>query len=276
MTEAGLGGWLGPARPARGRGLRRQASRAVARLGLLTLTPPRPLEPISLFLCAIALFSLLFLVFPVIDLGVSHFFFSVGDGFPAAHNPVLRALRKSSGPVLMLLVAGLVARLVWELVRRGPGALMSARRSVYLLACLAVGPGLVINGLLKAHWGRPRPLAVDLFGGDAPYQTVWRMSHWCHSNCSFVSGEASSAAWFVAALVLVPARYRLAAGVPVTLYALLLSASRVAFGGHFLSDVVLSWMISGLVFAVLYRLLVSAPGVARRARTAGAPVILPV
>jgi hypothetical protein len=42
--------------------------------------------------------------------------------------------------------------------------------------------------------------------------------------------------------------------------------NRLAFGGHFLSDIVLSWAISGLVFTVLYRVMVSAPGVATRAR----------
>jgi membrane-associated phospholipid phosphatase len=143
---------------------------------------------------------------------------------------------------------------------------MVARRTCYLLAALAIGPGLVVNGILKSHWGRPRPIAVDEFGGDAPYQAVWRMSDWCQTNCSFVSGEASSSIWFVAALILVPARYRLAVGIPVVTYAVLLSANRIAFGGHFLSDVVLSWTISGLVFAALYRLMVSAPGLAQRAR----------
>ena len=97
-------------------------------------------------------------------------------------------------------------------------------------------------------------------------RTVWRISDWCQSNCSFVSGEASSAAWLVAATVLIPARLRLVLAPPVVLYALLLSLNRLAFGGHFLSDIVLSWAISGLVFTVLYRVMVSAPGVATRAR----------
>jgi membrane-associated phospholipid phosphatase len=142
-------------------------------------------------------------------------------------------------------------------------------------AALVIGPGLVVNGLFKSLWGRPRPVAVDIFGGDAPYQTVWQISDWCQSNCSFVSGEASSAAWLVAATVLIPARLRSVLVPPVVLYALLLSLNRLAFGGHFLSDIVLSWAISGLVFTVLYRVMVSAPGVATRARVRALKGVVP-
>jgi membrane-associated phospholipid phosphatase len=116
---------------------------------------------------------------------------------------------------------------------------------------------------------------VDIFGGEAPYQPVWRISDWCQSNCSFVSGEASSAAWMVAAIVLIPARQRPFLAPPVVIYGLLLSLNRLAFGGHFLSDVVLSWTISGLVFAVLFRVMVSAPGVARRSRVRAWKVVFP-
>ena len=76
----------------------------------------------------------------------------------------------------------------------------------------------------------------------------------------------SAAAWLVAATVLIPARLRPVLVPPVVLYALLISLNRLAFGGHFLSDIVLSWAISGLVFTILYRVMVSAPGVATRAR----------
>lgn len=271
MTEIGHGDAFGrPQWPARRGRLRLKLARAALRLRLLAQTPPRPFEPTTLFLGAVAVSTLLFLAFPVIDLAASQYFFSAGQGFPASQNPVLKAFRESSDHVFGLLVLGLLARLGWGLARQGLDVFMAARRTSYLLVALLIGPGLVVNGLLKSHWGRPRPVAVDQFGGDAPYQMVWQISDWCRDNCSFVSGEASSAAWFVAALVLVPRRYRFAVGIPVVIYAVLLSANRLAFGGHFLSDIVLSWSFSGLIFAVCYRLMVSAPGVAHRALGRGA------
>lgn len=276
MTETGLGEWRDAARPRTGRsGLRRRGARAIARLGLLTSTLPRVHEPITLCLAAVVMFSILFLAFPSLDLAASELFYRADAGFALSQNPLLRAFRKSADLCLAVLLTGLLGRLVWLVGRRGPGAVADARRSGFLLAALAIGPGLVVNGLLKTWWGRPRPVMVDLFGGEAPYQPVWRITDWCLSNCSFVSGEASSATWMVAALVLVPPRVRPVLAPPVIGYAVLLSLNRLAFGGHFLSDIVLSWTISGLIFAVLFRLIVSAPGVARRDRIRASRGLLP-
>lgn len=244
----------------------RRGGRALVRFRLLAGAAPRLSDPVSLSVFCVAAFSAVFLLFPGIDLAAAELFYRAGEGFPLSQDPILRAFRQSSDLVLVVLVAGLVGRLAWLLARRGGNALAAARRTGFLLLALGAGPGLVVNGVLKAWWGRPRPVMVDLFGGDAPYQLVWRVSGWCRSNCSFVSGEAASAAWFVAALVLVPARHRAAVAAPTITYAALLSVNRLAFGGHFLSDVVLSWSISALVFALLYRAVVSAPGVACRAR----------
>lgn len=264
MTEIELGQWRAAARPRVG--LRRTAARALSRLGLLTSTLPRAHEPITLCLTAVVAFSLLFLAFPGLDLATSELFYRADAGFALSQDPLLKAFRKSADLSLAILLSGLLGRLIWLIARRGMRALAGARRTIFLLAALAVGPGLIVNGLFKSWWGRPRPVMVDIFGGEAPYQPVWRISDWCQSNCSFVSGEASSAAWMVAAVVLIPAPLRPFLAPLIVAYAFLLSLNRLAFGGHFLSDVVLSWAISGLVFAILFRLMVSAPGVARRAR----------
>lgn len=264
MTEIGLGGGWGVVRPRNAR--RRWIVRGIARLRLLASTLPRLHDPIILCLVAVLGFSALFWALPVLDMASSELFYRAGAGFPLSQNLLLRAFRKSADLVLILLFIGLLGRLAWRVARHGLNALAGTRRSVFLLTALAVGPGLIVNGVLKSWWGRPRPVAVDIFGGEAPYQPVWRISDWCQSNCSFVSGEASSAAWMVAAVVLIPARLRPLLAPPVVIYALLLSLNRLAFGGHFLSDIVLSWTISGLVFAVLFRVMVSAPGVAQRAR----------
>lgn len=276
MTGIELGGWWDAARPPIGRsGMRRRIARAVSRLGLLMSTLPRLHEPITLCLTAVVMLSALFLAFPGLDLATSELFYRAGTGFALSQNPLLKAFRKSADLSLAILLTSLMGRLVWLISRRGLNALARARRSGFLLAALAIGPGLIVNGLLKTWWGRPRPVMVDIFGGEAPYQLVWRITDWCQSNCSFVSGEASSATWMVAALVLVPSHLRPLLAPLVIGYAFLLSLNRLAFGGHFLSDVVLSWAISGLVFAVLFRLIVSAPGVARRDRVRASKGLLP-
>ena len=124
---------------------------------------------------------------------------------------------------------------------------------------LAVGPGLVTNLLFKDHWGRPRPEAVDLFGGTLPFVQAWRVTNYCVANCSFISGEASSAAWLLGLAVLVPSAWRPAALKWLTGFAILVSLDRIAFGGHFLSDVLLGWGFTLLMMAIAYRLLIERP-----------------
>lgn len=195
--------------------------------------------------------SAIFWTFPAIDLTVSGWFYSPGDGFPLSRDPALRLLRASSSWVIV----GVVLIALFCILRAavtGPLACSRIRAPISLLAGLALGPGLLVNGLLKPHWGRPRPIQIDLFGGDATHQKVWVVSDWCVRNCSFVSGEASSAAWLVAAALMTPRRIRPAATLIALVYAGAVSLNRIAFGGHFLSDVVLAWLICGFTFGILH------------------------
>ena len=43
---------------------------------------------------------------------------------------------------------------------------MCGRTVVFLIATMALGPGLMANVLLKDHWGRSRPIDVKQFGGN--------------------------------------------------------------------------------------------------------------
>ncbi|MDP3379186.1 MAG: phosphatase PAP2 family protein [Brevundimonas sp.] len=218
----------------------------------------------TLALAATGLFSLYFLLFPGVDVGVSAAFHTAGEGFALSSDPALRALRKSSTIVLGLILLGVIGRIVFRLIaRRSLGR--DLRRGGFLLIGLAVGPGLLVNTVLKGLWGRPRPVHTEMFGGDTPYVPVWQISDWCQSNCSFVSGEASSAAWLVAAAwVLCPPAWRPWALPLAVAYGVALSLNRLAFGGHFLSDILLSWSLMGLVLAVLYPVLIAAPTTVRR------------
>lgn len=198
--------------------------------------------------------SMFFWAFPEIDLVVSRWVFSNRDGFALSKNPILLQLRTSADWAMFGIIIFVLLRILWNAIN---GALTwsGMRKPIWLLSGLIIGPGLIVNGLLKEHWGRPRPREIDIFGGEAVHQTVWVISDWCVGNCSFVSGEASLAAWLVAAALITPKPMRLAATATTLIYAGSISLNRIAFGGHFLSDVLLAWLICGLVFAVLYRLL---------------------
>ena len=221
-------------------------------------------ETAILAAAAIVGLSAAFLLFPGVDLAVSGLFHRTRDGFYLSHDPMLRALRKSSTLVMSLMLLAAVGRWIWRLLRRRKADL-AGRRALFVIAGLALGPGLVVNGLFKDIWGRARPIDVRVFGGDELFTAAWLPSTACQSNCSFISGEGAGAAWMVAAaLVLAPRRWRPVAGGLALAYAVSLSANRIVFGGHFLSDVLLSWAVTALVLALLYRGLKIASAALRR------------
>jgi lipid A 4'-phosphatase len=220
-------------------------------------------DPVTAALAAVGALSVWFLVFPGVDPMVSDLFHGT-EGFVLAQDPILKALRKSSTLALAAALVAILTLLVQRAIGDDRGGRARTRRMLFLLAGLALGPGLAVNTILKQGWGRARPIQTDLFGGEDAFSGVWRISDACQNNCSFVSGEASSSAWMVCAVVmLVPRRWRRRVVGPVVVYAVALSLNRIAFGGHYLSDVLLSWAITALVLAGLYRLMVARPARSR-------------
>ncbi len=223
--------------------------------------PFRPIadHPIAASLVFVLVVSAVFLGFPGLDLWASELFYRARGGFFLRHNDLLTMFRSTGDIAVIVVVAVLIAQLAVRIARPGRPSLIAPNVTLFLLSSLVLGPLLLVNVVLKDHWGRPRPVAVDAFGGEAPYVEVWRITDYCVANCSFVAGEASTAAWLFAAALLLPRRIRGPAAIAVFVYAVLLSLNRIAFGGHFLSDVLLSWGLTLLVMAVLYRIVIERP-----------------
>lgn len=212
-------------------------------------------HPLIAVSVAVVIVSLFFLAFPRVDLWASAFFFYGEAGFAAENVDFLREVRHL-GPFLVRITAiSCVAILLLKFLVPGRSPLLPLRMPLFLLSTLILGPGVLVNLILKDNWGRPRPRSVEEFNGDLPFQPVWKITDYCDKNCSFTSGEASAAMWLVALVFLVPATWRKAALAFVLPLGLILSVNRVAFGGHFLSDTLLSWGLTLLVILVAYRLL---------------------
>ena len=130
-------------------------------------------------------------------------------------------------------------------------------RSVLFLALgLALGPGLLVNVILKDYWDRPRPLQVQEFGGQLEFRPWYKTDGACVKNCSFVSGETSGAFWLVAPASLAPGSLRLPAMALALGVGLTTGGMRVAFGGHFPSDVLFAGLFTLLIVAVLRKILI--------------------
>jgi membrane-associated PAP2 superfamily phosphatase len=216
-------------------------------------------DPLAEALALIVVVSAVFLVFPGLDIWFSRLFYDSGTGFPITRLGAFNGLRDLGNDLLWLIVAVVVAALVIKLALPGRPSLIPVRDALFVLGTLIVGPGLIVNFIFKDHWGRPRPWRIEAFGGDQPFVGVWHMTNYCSWNCSFVSGEASSAIWLLTAVVLVPARWRRLALKVLFALAVLLSLNRIAMGGHFLSDALLAWGLTLAVIAIAYRLLYADP-----------------
>jgi len=199
---------------------------------------------------------------PAIDRAISSWFYAAADcpkgastlacgGFPAAASAFWSLLRNLFH-YLPIGAAVVVAAVLGREIAAGRGFDFARTRfAATALAALVIGPGLLVNGLLKDHWGRPRPASTDLFGGDLPFVPAGQWSDACANNCSFVSGEASSIFWLVCLIPLLPERHRRAGAITIVAVAVFTSALRIAFGGHYLSDVVLGALSTLIVFAAL-------------------------
>lgn len=121
--------------------------------------------------------------------------------------------------------------------------------SIAALVSLAIGCGLLVNLILKEFSGRPRPRETSLFGGNLDFVQAGSFAGKCIKNCSFVSGEASSAGWLFCLILLLPRGWRIPVGLPLSIVSAVIPALRVITGAHYLSDVILGWLSSIVVFA---------------------------
>jgi lipid A 4'-phosphatase len=222
---------------------------------LLHASSRRLADPLAASAILVLAATAVFLVWPGIDLWFSSLFHDPAAGFVLSRHPALMALRRSSDIVLITICAAIVAAVALKIVRPDRPSLIPPRASLFLATTLLLGPGLLVNVILKNNWGRPRPVQIDAFGGEAPFVGIWQISDHCARNCSFVSGEASTGIWMMSLALVVPPRWRLPVFIVTGVYALALSLNRIAFGGHFLSDVVLSWGLTLMLVAAVYRLL---------------------
>lgn len=199
--------------------------------------------------------------FPQIDLTVSSWFYDAGkDIWPARVNPFCDWVRKSL-PAYLFAVAGAVA-LAWvasELLKR-PVLHVTRRIGAFIVLSLALGPGLVVNLILKENWGRPRPSTLVEFGGDNTYVRPLLISDQCDSNCSFSSGHGALGFWPVALALLAPPAWRPAALAAASVFGVVVGFVRIAQGGHFLSDVAFSAAITISLILVLHRWLLEDSG----------------
>jgi lipid A 4'-phosphatase len=206
-------------------------------------------------LAGLVLAGAVFVAFPEIDLWVSRAAYSSSGGFIGQRNAWIEWLRKGFMVFYWICIA--VSVLGWALALRTRQAWLGAdaRKWLFMVLCLSVGPGLLANVAFKQHWGRARPKQVVEFAGTKLFSPAPMPSHQCRRNCSFVSGEAASTfVPFYAAAAIVP-QWGATLVIAGTISGLAAGSVRIAQGAHFLSDVVFAGFLMALTVLALRRLM---------------------
>src|ERR1700727_4040046 len=210
-------------------------------------------KTLSAYIVLAALTLVVFALWPELDLKGARYFYHGGGFF--GRNDFERFGRDFFRVTPFVVLAAYAA--MWLANRLG-GRLRwapSGRAMIFLIATMIIGPGLIVNLGLKDHWHRPRPIQTQDFNGPSPFVPWYNVGGGCKKNCSFVSGDASTGFWMVAPASVLPPPWRAPAMVAAFAFGFGASLLRLAFGGHYLSDVLLGGLITLIVIEIARRVI---------------------
>ncbi len=206
---------------------------------------------ISIYISFLIL-SVFFVVYPQIDLTLHSYLYD--DGFFLSENIFIKFLYHSVKWVIILPLLTVLALATYNKVKSKNILDINFKKFLFLIIVLSVGPGLIVNAIFKENFGRARPAHIVQFGGDKEFTPAFIISDQCSHNCSFASGHASGAFFAMAFAFLFIKRRKLYLNLAIA-YGFLVGFARMAQGGHFFSDVMVSFFVVYLVTYITYDLM---------------------
>ncbi len=197
--------------------------------------------------------GLLFGIFPELDLKLAALFYDPATkSFPIKLDAVAGFARDAAMWIAWAFALPAIVAFVVKLVRPHRPMLIPGRAATFLLVTIILSAGILTNLTFKSYWGRPRPVMVTEFNGPWEFVPWWDPRGACGKNCSFFSGEGATAFWTFAPAALTPPAWRPLAYAAATLFGITTSVLRMAFGGHFFTDVAAAGLVSFLVIWLAY------------------------
>lgn len=197
----------------------------------------------------------IFYLWPQLDLIVSGLFYdSDSASFPLRHHPLADFIYDFTNTVGSILLIGLILLAVLTLFNWHTFSKLKKTTIYFLLVVLIIGPGILVNNIIKETWSRPRPRQVIEFGGEYQFQTPFNPRPFLDKGKSFVSGHAAIGFYFLTFALL--SRKRKWLLLPLVT-GTIVGATRIVQGGHFLSDVIFSgwvlWYCSIFFYYLFYK-----------------------
>ncbi|QVL47713.1 MAG: phosphatase PAP2 family protein [Thiocapsa sp.] len=217
--------------------------------------PHRDWLPQGIALVLIALVGTLPFWLTDLDIQVAALFYhpEVDDPWYKAQAPLWSFLYVAS-PLLtgFIMLGGLLvlgAGAIWQSFRR------LRCYAILLIAATILGPGLIVNGVFKDNWGRPRPHQIEPLGGTRAYVPPLAISEHGDGK-SFPCGHSSVGYMLGVFFIIWRKRRPVLAWTALAgslAFGTLLGIGRMAAGDHFLSDVIWSGVIAyGIAWGLYY------------------------
>jgi lipid A 4'-phosphatase len=174
--------------------------------------------------------GLLFGIYPELDLKLAALFYDPATkSFPLKFDSTAAFARDVAMWLAWAMALPAIIALIAKFVRPDRRLLMSGRAIMFLLVTLTLSAGIFTNLGFKSYWGRPRPVVVTQFNGPEAFVAWWDPR-----------GTYAPAA-------LAPPPWRAAAYLGATLFGVTTSVLRMAFGGHFFTDVATAGLVTFLL-----------------------------
>lgn len=194
----------------------------------------------ALFAIFTVITGLLFYYLPI-DIYVSNLFFNMHSGFFYKANSYLVFMHGLVYAIMTTMCATLGLIILYRFYRIRSFNYRDYLKPLYILLACLVGPGLIVNTLIKEHSTRPRPSQTIVFNGAEPYSPPFSLHGNCLTNCSFVSGHASVGFVFYAFAFVQnkPRRRRIFIWLG-TFLGCIFGLGRIMQGAHYMSDIIFS------------------------------------
>jgi lipid A 4'-phosphatase len=214
---------------------------------------------------ALIIFFAAFSLFPEIDLKFSGLFYNEAEKFFLRENVITQTIYYSVRVFTVLILGICLFVIIYDYLKKKNIKLplqkladwkrglvkISSKTALYLFLVIVITPGILVHNVFKPIWDRARPVNVKEFGGVYEFTPIYKLFAGQDGN-SFPSGHASMAFAMIALIYAVSEKNRRKTLCLTTSYALIASLGRVMQGGHFLSDVIFSAIIT-LITIILLR-----------------------
>lgn len=188
-----------------------------------------------------------------LDIKLQSIFYSPDSGWAYNSNSLAKFIYHYGNIPALLTCIG--ALLLFVLGYSKARFLPYRKACIYLVLAMIVGPGILVNSILKDNWGRPRPREITQFGGEHTYEAPLTYDS-SSPGKSFPCGHATMGFYFFA-LAFILRKHRPGLARMVLLFAILwggiIGWVRMGQGGHFASDVLWAGLLVYLSSFILFR-----------------------